>query len=723
MADPLSIITAIITLGKTLQDVSTLLSDFSNAPRKIVEIRRDCEFTKSVLENITQQIESNVLPPLLIDGDRNETSAGLNLANLLQDNVEQLALDIDALLAEIEKMRPSSPSAKSKLGRLLADGAVAWKTSYLEGMQQSILTKRNQLLLVESSLQSRIHTMTSQAAHHNARDGMAVLGDIFNIFNPRSAIVRRISVASDSPPNYQVRASLLRAVKEDRKCDVAILLDKTHPDFPSGDKDELYPIHIASKNGYLSIIDLLLSSGARVDRYAHGKTPLMFALEHNHAVAALALVRRGADISKVDSRGQSALAIAARKNLCGVVQQLLSYGADPNACDLTGRTPLMEAVCREGRDIQPHGTHVICALLRPNRDGVVADPTLGTLKALTTPLHEAAARGLIEDLRILATAVKPGSRSVLDASHRSPLWFAAKNTHPDAVKLLLPLTGADSVNDRSLDRLNPTALFAMASPSTATPPLPEKVLAGMSLLLTAGANPNARNTPGQTLLHRAAWVGDVALAALLLRHGADPCAADNKGLQPLHFAAAQGHQEAVAQLLGCDGVDIDCLDGEGVTPLIMAAENGHDFLVRWLVERKPRGADWRRREVWGCDAFHIACAGGHLMVAMYLLAKGADVNGQNKKGNTALHVAAREGMMEVVRFLLRMGADKGLKSDKPLSHMEVAGTAVEVARAAREKVDAKFETGHAERIALLIEGWKPERRREMACEVRFTGGW
>ncbi|KAK0729629.1 ankyrin repeat-containing domain protein, partial [Lasiosphaeris hirsuta] len=351
MADPLSIITGIITLGSTLQNVSTLLSNYSNADKRIEEIRRDCEFTHCVLENIKQQLQSNVLPPLrqLSEGESNDTSTGLNLANFLQDSVEQLTLDIKAFLAEIEKLSPSQ-NADSKLG-WLADGKVAWKTSYLKGMQQRISTKRDQLQAVENSLQSQIHTITlgSQAAHR--ADSMALLSDFVNIFNPRSGIARRISVASDSTPNYGARTSLVSAVRESKKRDAEKLLLDTHPNFHSEDSDELYPLHIAAKNGDIAMIQLLLLSGARVDCYARNrKTPLMFALEHNHAMAAQILVSRGADVSQADSSGQTALGIAARKNLCSVVQQLLSKGADPNAYDQAGRTPLMEAVCREDRD-------------------------------------------------------------------------------------------------------------------------------------------------------------------------------------------------------------------------------------------------------------------------------------------------------------------------------------------------------------------------------------
>ncbi len=154
--EPLSITTGIITLVNTLHHVTTLLADFKDAPKKVLDIRSDCEFTQSILENIRQQLRSSVLPTLLIDGAESEdqdASPGVNLANLLQDNVYQLQLDISALLEEIERLSPSS-GHESKIGGWISKGIIGWRMPYLSAMQQKILSKRYQLQLVQSNLQS-----------------------------------------------------------------------------------------------------------------------------------------------------------------------------------------------------------------------------------------------------------------------------------------------------------------------------------------------------------------------------------------------------------------------------------------------------------------------------------------------------------------------------------------------------------------------------------------
>jgi ankyrin repeat protein len=70
----------------------------------------------------------------------------------------------------------------------------------------------------------------------------------------------------------------------------------------------------------------------------------------------------------------------------------------------------------------------------------------------------------------------------------------------------------------------------------------------VTLLLTRGANPNARARTGLTPLHSAAQGGDTDLARLLLDHGADLHARDDQGRSPRDLAAEHG-QEAMVRLL------------------------------------------------------------------------------------------------------------------------------------------------------------------------------
>jgi ankyrin repeat protein len=89
---------------------------------------------------------------------------------------------------------------------------------------------------------------------------------------------------------------------------------------------------------------------------------------------------------------------------------------------------------------------------------------------------------------------------------------------------------------------------------------------------------------GFTALHLAAFFGHEAVAAELLRHGADVGAVAKNPIrvQPLHSAAAGGHN-AVARLLLEHGADPNARQEGGFVPLHAAAQAGNDELYELLL--------------------------------------------------------------------------------------------------------------------------------------------
>jgi ankyrin repeat protein len=85
----------------------------------------------------------------------------------------------------------------------------------------------------------------------------------------------------------------------------------------------------------------------------------------------------------------------------------------------------------------------------------------------------------------------------------------------------------------------------------------------------------------QSPLHWAAYDGQIAIARLLIKNGADVSARDEYDATPLHFAAELGQAE-VAQLLIENGADINAIDREQKTPMEWAAENGHVDVAKLL---------------------------------------------------------------------------------------------------------------------------------------------
>ena len=130
------------------------------------------------------------------------------------------------------------------------------------------------------------------------------------------------------------------------------------------------------------------------------------------------------------------------------------------------------------------------------------------------------------------------------------------------------------------------------------------------LLISKGANVNARDKSGATPLHQVALKGNLAFATLLLQHGADVNARDGDGAN----TAAQCRPKrppGSGGLAARQGRDREARDTEsGATPLYHAAAWGRTALVELLV------------------------------------ARGADVNARNKAGVTPLAAAEKNGFAE-----------------------------------------------------------------------------
>ena len=172
------------------------------------------------------------------------------------------------------------------------------------------------------------------------------------------------------------------------------------------------------------------------------------------------------------------------------------------------------------------------------------------------------------------------------------------------------------------------------------------------LLLDHGADVAAADNKGFTALMLAATGGHEAVTKLLLDHGADVAAADNNGRTALMLAAAGGHEE-VTKLLLDHGADVAAATNDGYTALMHAATGGHEAVTKLLLDH---GADVAAATNNGRTALMLAAAGGH-EVTKLLLDHGADVAAADNKGFTALMLAATGGHEAVTKLLLDHGAD------------------------------------------------------------------
>jgi|GEM_PF-2766675 len=204
-----------------------------------------------------------------------------------------------------------------------------------------------------------------------------------------------------------------------------------------------------------------------------------------------------------------------------------------------------------------------------------------------------------------------------------------------------------------------------------------------NLLLLSPTTVNARDSSGNTPLHKAASVGKKEVVELLLAHGADVKArieVDNEkdaiGDTPLHVAVSRGRTE-VAELLLAHGAEINARNEFLATPLHWTDFSGSKEVVALLL---AKGADVNARNRVGSTPLYRAVSVGKKDVVDLLLAHGAEINAKNEFGETPLHDAAFGGSREVVALLLAKGADVNTRNrlgETPL-RKAISGKQVEI---------------------------------------------
>jgi ankyrin repeat protein len=146
------------------------------------------------------------------------------------------------------------------------------------------------------------------------------------------------------------------------------------------------------------------------------------------------------------------------------------------------------------------------------------------------------------------------------------------------------------------------------------------------------------------------------MAGLLCHNGADLNVQGEYGRTLLHAAAYSGNLEVVQRLIEYHPTYINARDEGGFTPLLIASEGSNSkdgSVLRLLLEH---GADINVQNQDGKTPLHEALTYGALEVVRLLLKHGADVEAKDNYGKTALQVAAEYGHNKVVELLREHGA-------------------------------------------------------------------
>ena len=423
------------------------------------------------------------------------------------------------------------------------------------------------------------------------------------------------------------------------------------------------PLHdAAGSSGWGDAQATLQTAGALVDggvpvnaRAYDGSTPLHAAVEDGIPEMIAFLLKKGADVNARDDAGKTPLCLAFERqgdDQAAKIKALLDGGVNPNLADDKGVAPLHLAAER-GKD----STATVKLLLGKgaktdvrNHDG-------------ETPLH------LAKDVAAATALLDAGAdMNAKDEKGRTAL-FAAAQASMELLTLFLQ-RGADL---HAVGPMGATLMHGTASGGGDA----AQDRARIKFLQDKGLSVNATDAAGRTPLYYAT-LGEAVFSAffggmpsfserttsvdLLLAAGANPNIADNRGWTPLHIAAFANQERLVKALLG-KKAGANARTKAGMTPLHLACRKGFvgkeelagvgamlipDEIMTDLTESDQQGL---------ADGMSVLFGSSVKAGAVGLLVKaGADLHGKDAAGRTPLGVALQSGFTEAQQMLQAAGA-------------------------------------------------------------------
>ena len=454
------------------------------------------------------------------------------------------------------------------------------------------------------------------------------------------------------------------------------------------DLNAMKTLHEVCTSEGLHIAKLLLSLGLNTNSFnSEGDAPLQIACQNRCPPLVEELLRHGANPNircafddKTPLHYVSLLSeddVHVTKEILQIIKSLLKHGADVNAKDHDGKTPLHSAIFTlEGLDY----IEILQELLNYNAN-VDSKDTNGD-----TPLHYASMHECREVVTLLLEHNANVNASDEVICNHTPLGLACKYGRLDVVKELLRF-GAKIEHPifDSEGRFQAIHLAAMSGHDSI-----------ISELMKHNASIDVRSDyygdDNETALHQATKLGQIKCVEALLKHGANVNAQNLYGQTPLHlvFMTLELSEEEKLNLMKLflryeSIIDWTIRANHGSTALEFAIEvNENADVVKQMLASHRQNLRLNSLNRDGFSLLHYACKNRNVEVVEELLKNGANPNLKSSnlhETKSALHFVFEDGFgdddgikdaISTINCLLEYGCDIEARTDQGESPLYMA---------------------------------------------------
>lgn len=424
--------------------------------------------------------------------------------------------------------------------------------------------------------------------------------------------------------NSAGNTALYLTVLKNRKAIGEKLLAKNADIFSTNNRNNS-PLSQAFKNP--QIMEWLITSKTIKDTDGIGNTALHYASEWGYSDAVETLITKGANKEAKNANGETPVFSACKNNKPQIVELLSKKGAKINVRDNLGSTPLHVAVRWGNADV---------AITLINH-GIDIDAQNVSGK---TPLSEAVLGGKPEIAKILLS--KGANPNTSDTNGRTILMDAVKAKNTQTIAMLLSYKANPQAQDlNGRNSYHEAALTADVEV--------------IKLIRNAGGNPLSRDKNGNTPFSLCLDQKDQVIKAIL---GNDKTISDSDGNTPLHIVVANGKSVEMLKMLLSENYPIDSRNSSGYTPLSLAIKKNCELLALALLES---GANpFIQIDSTENNAAMLALTGRNENILSGIVKFSGTMT--DIQGNTILHYAARVSSAAVVQRLISFGLDVNVKN-------------------------------------------------------------